>query len=62
MPPASSDTTATLVEGQAAGHAAGGLTAGFPALYRDLVRFIARRTGNEDDARDLAHLAAAGPA
>lgn len=34
---------------------AGSLTAHFPALYRDLVRFIARRTGNDDDARDLAH-------
>lgn len=33
----------------------GALTAQFPALYRDLVRFIARRTGNDDDARDLAH-------
>lgn len=33
----------------------GNLTAHFPALYRDLVRYIARRTGNDDDARDLAH-------
>jgi RNA polymerase sigma factor (sigma-70 family) len=27
----------------------------FAATYRDLLRFLHRRTGNDDDARDLAH-------
>ncbi|MDZ7855904.1 sigma-70 family RNA polymerase sigma factor [Sphaerotilus sp.] len=39
----------------AADAGSGLLTAHFPALYRELVRFIARRTGNDDEARDLAH-------
>lgn len=65
MPPAASTTTintggsagpvGVTVAGGIAGHENGSLTAHFPALYRDLVRFIARRTGNDDDARDLAH-------
>jgi RNA polymerase sigma factor (sigma-70 family) len=54
MPPANPDSAAALIDASAPGRAAGSLTAHFPALYRDLVRFIARRTGN-DDARDLAH-------
>jgi len=31
------------------------LLAGFPDAYRDVVHFLARRTGNADDARELAH-------
>lgn len=31
------------------------LLAGFPEAYRDVVHFLARRTGNPDDARELAH-------
>jgi RNA polymerase sigma factor (sigma-70 family) len=31
------------------------LLAGFPEAYRDVVSFLARRTGNADDARELAH-------
>lgn len=65
MPPVSS--IVTVDTGGSTGHAevplaggttgwkSGSLTARFPALYHDLVRFIARRTGNDDDARDLAH-------
>ncbi len=45
----------TPVAGSGGGHGSSSLTAHFPAVYRDLVRFIARRTGNDDDARDLAH-------
>lgn len=31
------------------------LLAGFPEAYRDVVHFLTRRTGNTDDARELAH-------
>lgn len=34
---------------------ASSLLAGFPEAYRDVVHFLARRTGNPDDARELAH-------
>ena len=54
MPIASPDTSATLADTPLPGHAPEGLTAQFGAVYRDLVRFFTRRTGNEDDARDLA--------
>lgn len=65
--PAAASSTATVrpgvstvpvdvpVAGSGAVDGSGGLTAHFPALYRDVVRFIARRTGNDDEARDLAH-------
>lgn len=53
--PMPSSTAPALPEPAAAQASGGALTAHFPALYRDLVRFIARRTGNDDDARDLAH-------
>lgn len=62
MPPAAPTSTvrggAGPVEASSGGDDAGGgkgLSAHFPAVYHDLVRFIARRTGNDDDARDLAH-------
>lgn len=54
MPLASPDTSAMLADTPLPGQAPEGLTAQFGAVYRDLVRFFARRTGNEDDARDLA--------
>lgn len=58
MPPAASPSATIAPSNRTAPidtPVAGSLTAHFPALYRDLVRFIARRTGNDDDARDLAH-------
>lgn len=54
MPPSAASTLPEPAAAAADG-GSGALTAHFPAMYRDLVRFIARRTGNDDDARDLAH-------